>query len=104
MIDTKIINMITVAKPTWAKMCNTKEDETGRRVQDKEDWWYVEIIIWANVVWGMEDGVENNSIFGAYMDNEVDGGEIAFCEAEREFFLHYTTEKPDYMDCSDVNK
>lgn len=108
----RIVNISPVSRPTWAKMCNTTRDpETGYITADKDDWWYVEVVQWANVVCtnGPDESDEYPAIFGCYMETE-EGVGIAFVEVYEDGFLTYTTEEPAYMDCvgakdgSDVKK
>lgn len=100
----RIVNISPVSRPTWAKMCNTTKDpETGYISPNRDDWWYVEIVQWANVVYinDASDGEECPAIFGCYMSTD-DGMGIEFVEPNEDMFLHYTTEEPAYMDCVDA--
>lgn len=103
-MEVEVINLCPVAKPTWAKMCNV-ENADGIPVQNKEDWWYVEIHFWANVWYADPDPEDRyNAVFGAYAEDESGGGGIDFVEAQGHSFLHYTTEQPPYLDCIKVPK
>lgn len=101
----RIVNTSPVSRPTWAKMCNTKRDpETGYISGDEDDWRYVEVVQWANIVYVHEhdaDGEEFPAIFGCYMET-IPGYGLEFVEMAKEGFLTYTTEEPAYMDCVDA--
>jgi len=99
----QIINLSAVSRPTWAKMCNSIKTENGDIVKDPDDWWYVEVVQWANVIWSDDnDEEEYPAVFGCYMEAEEDGGGIEFVELHDNNHLHYTTEEPAYMDCVDI--
>jgi len=96
----QIISISPVSRPTWAKMCTTIEDSNGCLKQNTSDWWYVEVVQWANVIC-IDDGIEYPAIFGYYMESECDGGGLDFVEKWTCGHLHYTTQEPAYMDCVD---
>lgn len=99
----RIINTSPVSRPTWAKMCNVVTDpKTGRNKRDENDWWYVEVVQWANVIYKHGDGREFPAIFGCYMETELGYG-LEFVEIHEDSFLTYTTEEPAYMDCTDAS-
>lgn len=99
----RIINISPVSRPTWAKMCSTMiNPKTGFITGNEDDWWYVEIVQWANVVYTLDDDdTEYPAIFGCFMATDVGEG-IDFVEKHEDSFLIYTTEEPAYMDCVDA--
>jgi DNA-binding NtrC family response regulator len=84
-------------------MCGRKLED-GQYVKDPDDWWYVEIVQWANVIWFDDNDKEEDipAVFGCYMEPEEYGGGIDFVEIWDDRHLHYTTEEPAYMDCVDI--
>ncbi len=99
----QIISISPVSRPTWAKMCTAvKSDEHSLWDRDKDDWWYVEVVQWANVIWVEDNGDEYPAIFGCCMATEANVG-LDFVETY-EGFLTYTTERPAHMDCVDAQR
>ena len=97
----QIISISPVSRPTWAKMCTAvKSPDHILWDRDEDDWWYVEVVQWANVIWREDNGDEYPAIFGCCMATEANVG-LDFVETY-EGFLTYTTEQPAYMDCVDA--
>ena len=99
----QIISISPVSRPTWAKMC-TAVKSTDHILWDrnKDEWWYVEVVQWANIIWVDDNGDEYPAVFGCCMTTEDNIG-LDFVETY-EGFLTYTTEQPTHMDCVDAQR
>ena len=106
----KVLNVLPVTVPTWAKLHTTKTVD-GREEKNMDDWWYMPVHAWAQVKWAdgsQDEPVEDwyDGLFGYVADREDGGcewGRMELADSWDASLAHYTTEKPEVMDSSDIN-
>ncbi len=100
--EVKVINVIPVSLPTWAKFF-------GDRENDPNNWWYTEVHAWAQVEYTIHDSSVSTGLFG-YCNEIVENDDDSKVSGIMELadvcstFGYYTTKKPEYMDDRDVKK